>query len=132
MKLRVAADVFDSDGDLKIILHLTNACGGGTNGLEGVRKRKKIVSVAAVNTSPAKMIRQPRRLGAPGEIFQALEMLAVERLRRTEVHGNAMLHNVVLVENLVQYLERISPAHHVVFRDDLEPIHNRLLCQDMV
>src|SRR6185369_11593603 len=43
MKLCVAGDIFDSDGDFEKILRLADLCGGDTRGLKGVRHGEKVV-----------------------------------------------------------------------------------------
>ena len=53
-------------------------------------------------------------------------MLAIERLRRTEIHGDAVLHDLVLFENLVEHCQRPATVDHVIFRDDLKPVDERL------
>src|SRR5216684_807349 len=78
------------------------------------------------------MIGQPGRLGAPGELLDALQVIAAERLSRAEVHRDTMLHDLILIENLVEYLERLAAVDHVVFGDDLKPVDDWLLRQDVV
>src|ERR1700751_2892690 len=60
------------------------------------------------------MVGQPGRFGASGQFLEAPEVLAIERLGRAEVHGDTVLDDPVLL------------------RDDLEPIDNRSLREDMV
>jgi hypothetical protein len=48
-------------------------------------------------------------------LFQPLQVLAVERLRGAKVHGDAVLDNLILIENLIQHLERLTAIDHVVF-----------------
>ncbi len=78
------------------------------------------------------MVGEPRRFGAPHQRFQPLEVLAVERLNRAEVHGHAVLHDAVLLQNLVQYVQRAAAIDHEIFGDDFEPVDDRLLLQDVV
>ncbi len=59
-------------------------------------------------------------------------MFAVQRLRGTEVHRNAMLHNAIPVENLIENLQCTAAIDHVVLGNDLKPIDDRLLRKDMV
>ena len=59
-------------------------------------------------------------------------MLAIQRLRGAEVHRDAMLHDLILVEDLVEDLERVAAADHVVFGDDLKPVDDRLFARDVV
>src|ERR1700749_399060 len=48
MQFGIAAHVFDRNRDFEEVLNLTDAAGCRTNGLEGVRQGKKIVSIAPV------------------------------------------------------------------------------------
>ena len=59
-------------------------------------------------------------------------MLAIRPVGVAEVHRDAVLHDAVLLEDLVEHMERAARIDHVVFRDDLEPIHDRLLLQDVL
>src|ERR1700756_4043152 len=43
-----------------------------------------------------------------------------------------MLNNAVLIENLIEDLERAATIDHIVFRDDLKPIDHRLLREDVI
>jgi hypothetical protein len=43
-----------------------------------------------------------------------------------------MLDNFVLIQYLVQNLERTAAADHIVFGDDFEPIDHRLLGENVV
>jgi hypothetical protein len=45
---------------------------------------------------------------------------------------NAMLNDSILIENLIEDLQRSATVDHVVFRNDLKPIHHRLLRQDVI
>jgi hypothetical protein len=72
------------------------------------------------------MIGKEGRFGALDQILQALEMLAVQPIGGAEIHRHAVLHDFVLLENLVEHLERATGVAHVVFGDDLEPVAGRL------
>src|ERR1700691_4342304 len=78
------------------------------------------------------MVGEPRSARAPSQLFEALQMLAVKRLRGTEVHGNAMLDDPVLLQYLVQYGKSPAAIDHVVLRNDLEPVDDRLLRENVV
>jgi hypothetical protein len=54
-------------------------------------------------------------------------MITVQWLGTPEIHRDAMLHDTVLGENLVENPEGATAIDHVVFRDDLEPIDYGLL-----
>ena len=59
-------------------------------------------------------------------------MFAVQRLRRAEVHGNAVLHHSVLLQYLVEHLQRAPPIDHEILRDDFKPVDHRLLIKDVL
>lgn len=43
-----------------------------------------------------------------------------------------MLDDSVLIEDLIEDVKRPAAIDHVVFRDDLEPIDDRLLVEDVL
>ena len=47
--------------------------------------------------------------------FKPPEVLAVERLNRAEIHGDAVLHDAVLLENPVQHVQRPAAVDHKIF-----------------
>src|SRR5258708_40139066 len=59
-------------------------------------------------------------------------MLAVDSVRRAEIHGDAVLHHAVLIENPIENAEGPSAADHKIFRNDFKPVHHRFARQDMV
>ena len=65
-------------------------------------------------------------------VFNRLQVFATERLRGAEVHRYAVLHDTVLIEYLIQHLQWTTAVHHVVFGDDLEPVDDRLLFEDVL
>jgi hypothetical protein len=59
-------------------------------------------------------------------------MLTIQRLGRAKVHGNSVLNDLVLLEDLIKDMQRASAVEHIVLRDDLEPADDRLLIQNVV
>src|SRR6516164_3361048 len=59
-------------------------------------------------------------------------MFAIQLFGGAEIHGHAMLHHFVLLENLFQDLERPPAINHEIFRDNFEPIARRFFRQDVV
>src|ERR1700733_4870170 len=88
--------------------------------------------VPAVDAAPAQVIGQPWSLRPLSQLLDPLQMVAVKRLRIAEVHRDTMLDDAILVKNPVEHRERASAIHHVVFRDDFEPIHDRLLHENVI
>ena len=77
------------------------------------------------------MIRQPGRIGAANESFETAEMFTREGVGRAEVHRDAVLHYTVLIEDAVEHGKRATTVDHVVLGDDLEPVDDRLLFEDV-
>ena len=59
-------------------------------------------------------------------------MFAIQRLRRAEIHRNSVLHDLVLLQDLIEHRERPSTVDHVIFRDDFEPIDDRFLLENVL
>ena len=58
-------------------------------------------------------------------------MFAIQPIGRAEIHGHSVLHDAVLLENLIEHFERPAAVDHEIFRDDFEPIDDRFLFQDV-
>src|SRR5258708_23559013 len=58
-------------------------------------------------------------------------MFAVQGFRGAKVHGNAVLHHAILIEDLVKHAQWAPAIDHEIFRDDFEPIDDRLLLENM-
>ena len=58
-------------------------------------------------------------------------MLAVQSVGRAEIHRHAMLHDAILLENRIEHFERAAAIDHEIFRDDLEPIDDRFLRENV-
>ena len=132
VKFGVAGDVFDNDGEFEEIAHFANFLRGEAGGFEGVRHGKKVVCVATVHAAPAEMVGEPGSFGAADEIFEAAEVIAIEFFGGAEVHGDAVLDDFVLSEDLVEDFEGASAVHHEVFGDDFEPVAGWFAGEDVV
>ncbi len=49
-----------------------------------------------------------------------------------EVHRDAVLHDAVLLEDLIEHCQRAAGVDHEVLRDDLEPVDHRLAREDVL
>ena len=78
------------------------------------------------------MIGEPWGFRPANQLFQTPQVLAVERFYGAEIHGDAVLHDAILLENLVEHVQRPSAIDHKVFRDDFEPVDHRLLFENVV
>src|SRR5436853_7852352 len=59
-------------------------------------------------------------------------MFAIQGLGGAEVCGDTVLDNLVLLENLIEDMQRTSAVDHVILRDDLEPADHRFFAQDVI
>jgi hypothetical protein len=87
--------------------------------------------VASVDRPPAEMIGHPRRFRALDKRFEALQMIAIQLVGISEVHGNTVLHDRVVFQDLVEDAHRASAIEHVVFGDDFVPIDLRPIFKDV-
>src|SRR5260370_3527349 len=78
------------------------------------------------------MVREPRRFRPLHQLLQPPQVLAVGLLRRAEIHRDAMLHYFVLLEDLIQNVQRPSAVDHEIFGDDFKPVDNRLAGEDVI
>jgi hypothetical protein len=78
------------------------------------------------------MVAEPGGLGALNEPLEALQVFRIGLAGGAEIHGDAVLYYVVLIQNLVENLERPAAIDHVVFRDYLKPVHGRFPGQDVL
>ena len=88
--------------------------------------------VTAVHAAPAEMVGEPGRFGALDQILQPAQVLAIQRFGRAEIHRDAVLHDAVLFQNLVQDAQRASAIDHEILGDDFEPIHHGLSREDVL
>ena len=59
-------------------------------------------------------------------------MLAIRFFGGAEIHRDAVLHNFVLLENFIEDLEWASAVDHEIFRDDFEPVADRLARKNVI
>jgi hypothetical protein len=89
------------------------------------------MGVTPVDAAPAEMIGKPRGMGAFDQCPEPLEVLAVGVARGAEVHRDAMLDDAILLEDFVEHIKGAAGIDHEVLRNNLEPIDDRLLFEDM-
>ena len=81
------------------------------------------MQVAAVDTGPAQVIRDPFGLDARGEPLQRREVLGVERVGTADRERYAVHDHRVVLADPIEVVQRLAPVHEVVLADDLEPVH---------
>jgi hypothetical protein len=58
--------------------------------------------VSSIDAAPAEMVGEPRSIGALHQLLQPAEVFAVGLLCRSEIHRDSVLHDLVLIEYLIQ------------------------------
>ena len=66
------------------------------------------------------------------QLFETFEMFPVQGLRSAEIHRDAMLHDPILIEDLVEHLQRPATVDHVILGDDLKPVDEGLLGKNVL
>src|SRR5258708_35645077 len=106
MEFCIGADVLDGYRHFDKVLDLADLFGGYARGFEGVRHGQQGMGIATIHATPAQMIREPRGLCPPDKFLEPAEVVAVERLRRAAVHGDAMLHTPLFIQNMIWGVRR--------------------------
>src|SRR5712672_1758716 len=132
VKLRVTAHIFDRHRNFQIVAHLAHFLRRQLRRFKRVRHGQQIVRISTVHAAPTKMIRKPRRLRPLDQFLQSPQMFAVRFLRGAEVHRNAVLHHLVLLQYLVQNPQRPSAIDHEILGNNLEPVAHGLARQNMI
>src|SRR6266403_2047324 len=78
--------------------------------------------VSSIDAAPAEMVGEPRSLCALHQLLQPAEVFAVGLLCRSEIHRDSVLHDLVLIEYLIQNVQRPAAAH---FGSDTRSIQGR-------
>jgi hypothetical protein len=99
--------------------------------LARVGQREQVVQVAPANSRPAQMIRDPRRLDPARERFQLMQIIAANRIGGADRHRDAMHYHRVARANAVEDFERAPTSDHEIFRKNLEPVHRRIIFEDV-
>src|ERR1700755_2776881 len=88
--------------------------------------------VSSIDAAPAEMVGEPRSICALHQLLQAAEVLAVGLLARAEIHRDAVLHDFVLIEYLIQNVQRPAAVNHEILGDDFKPVDDRFTREDML
>src|ERR1700730_10445521 len=96
MELRIAAYVFDTDRYFEVVTRSPDFFRRVTCHGKRVRHWQQIVSITSIHTAPAKMVGEPRRVGAFYQAFEPAEMCPVKLIGRAEIHRYPMLDDTVL------------------------------------
>src|SRR5258708_33549069 len=102
MKFGVTAHVLDSNRDFEKVPHFANLLSREACSFECVRHGKEVVCVASIDAAPTEVVGEPRGLCAFHEFLQAAKVFAIRLLCGAEIHGDAVLYDFVLVEDLIQ------------------------------
>src|SRR5262245_36291962 len=118
----VARDVLQQDATAERVLDLADAIDDVRQGLVGVRQWQEIVRVPAAVTTPAEMVRHPRRLDPLAQAPELTEIAGVQRIARPDRQRHAVQHDRRVGADPFQDRQGTAPANHVVLADDLEPV----------
>ena len=133
MEFRVAAHVFDADRHFEKILRFANVGGGRFTGCrKSVGHREQDHACSGHPHSPSRDDRSAT--GVLVRFTSRLNFFKCSRVKpvgRAEIHGHAVLHDAILLENLVEHFERTAAVDHEIFRDDLKPVDDRFFLQDV-
>ncbi len=77
------------------------------------------------------MIGDPGRLEAPRNRCKLSQITNVERVGRANRKRHAVHHDRILRPHALENFEGPATLDHEVLRDDLEPVHQRLLVKDV-
>ena len=127
----VGTNVFDGDRDFEVVLNVANTLDGALDSFPRIRQRKQVVRVGSIDRTPAQVVAQPRSVCPADELLQAAQVFGIGCGHRAEVHGYAMLHDAILLQNLIEDRERAARIDHEILRDDLEPVDDRLARKDV-
>src|SRR6266478_13283 len=88
--------------------------------------------VPPIHAAPAQVVGKPRRLRALHQFLQPPQVLAIGLLRRTEVHGHAVLHHFVLFQDLIEDAHGPPAIDQEILGINLETVAHRLARQNMI
>ena len=108
VELDIGRDIFEHDGAAEEILHQLHAADDVVERFLGVGDRQQIVQVLAVHAGPAQMVRNPFRLDAPGEVFQALQIFEIRRRGGGDRQRHAVHHHGIAFANPVEHAQRLA------------------------
>ena len=77
------------------------------------------------------MIAQPRVCVRLTSRLSFLRCSRFSRSAEPKYTRHPMLDDAVLLENLVEHFERPATVDHEIFGNDLKPVHDRFLFQDV-
>src|SRR5260370_372253 len=78
------------------------------------------------------MVGEPGSLSTLDQGLEPAQVLAVQRLGRAKVHRDTVLHGAIALQNLIEHFEWAPAIDHEVFRDDLKPVDDRFLFEDVI
>src|SRR5258708_32864607 len=88
--------------------------------------------VSSVNAAPAEMVGEPRSICSLPQLLQPAEVFAIGLLCRSEIHGDSVLHDFVLIEDLIQNVQRPAAVNHEILGDNFKPVHDGFTRENML
>ncbi len=88
--------------------------------------------VSSIDAAPAEMVGEPWSLCALHQLLQPAEVFAVGLLCRSEIHRDSVLHDLVLIEYLIQNVQRPAAVNHEILGDNFKPVDDGFTREDML
>src|SRR6266478_410012 len=132
VKFGVTAHVLDGYWDLEKVPHFANLLSRNARSFKRIGHGKEVVRVMSIDAAPAEVVGEPRSVCALDEFLQPPEVFSIRLLRRAEIHRDTMLDDFVLIEDLVQNVQRPSAVDHEILRNDFKPVHNGFARKNML
>src|SRR5216684_5250438 len=102
-------------------LGLAHAPGDVADCLFRVRQRHQVVEIMAAHARPAQVIGDPRGLKAARELRKPMQMLAIQRISRSDRHRDAVQYDRIVGPHLLEDAQRTAALDHEFLSDYLEP-----------
>jgi hypothetical protein len=96
-------------------------------GLLRVGERKQIMKIATPDARPTKVIGDPTRPCEADQSIEFIEVVGIERIARADIQGHAMHGDGRELSNLRDDSEGPAARHHVVLRQQLEPVDTEIV-----
>ena len=86
---------------------------------------------AAGDSGPAEMVGNPAGVYLMGQVFEFGQIVEVEWISAADRKGDAVHDDRITLGDLLQHVARAASRIEKILRDDFEPIHLRLVSQQI-
>ena len=127
----VGAGVLQHERPFQEFLHGADAVGDVGQRLLVERHGQQVVGVEAGHAGPAQVVGNPAGLDGVGQALELVEVVEVERIGAADRQRDAVHDDGVALGDLFEDVARPAAGVHEVFGDDLEPVHRRVVVEDV-